>query len=98
MQKSLLPKMTTFGKWGVIVLLAFILIWPLTVGIYWGVYKGFTAIDATRFPWFSSNIRSLLNQANPNSGEKKKELCSVQPSATGWRKRWARLLAGRSMI
>ena len=72
MQKSLLPKMTTFGKWSVIVLLAFILIWPLTVGIYWGVYKGFTAIDATRFPWFRSNIRSVLNQANPNSGEKTK--------------------------
>jgi hypothetical protein len=72
MQKSLLPKMTTFGKWSVIVLLAFILIWPLTVGIYWGVYKGFTAIDATRFPWFKSNIHSVLNQANPNSGDEKK--------------------------
>jgi uncharacterized membrane protein len=61
MQKKLIPKMTTFGKWSVIILLAFILIWPLTVGIYWGLYKGYTNIDATRFPWFSSNIHSILD-------------------------------------
>ena len=72
MQKKLIPKMTTFGKWTIIILLAFILIWPLTVGIYWGVYKGFTALDATRFPWPRSNIHSILNQVKPTSGEAKK--------------------------
>jgi hypothetical protein len=72
MQKELIPKMTTFGKWSVIILLAFILIWPLTVGIYWGLYKGFTTIDATRFPWFSSNMHSILDQTKPNSAETKK--------------------------
>jgi hypothetical protein len=64
--------MTTFGKWSVIILLAFILIWPLTVGIYWGLYKGYTSIDATRFPWFRSNMHSILDQTKPNSAEAKK--------------------------
>jgi hypothetical protein len=72
MQKSLIPKMTTFGKWSVIVLLAFILIWPLTTGIYWGVYKGYTIIDATRFPWFASKIHSVLDQTKPDSAEPQK--------------------------
>ena len=49
MQKKWLPKLTVFGKWTIIILLAFILIWPLTVGLYWAVYKGYTAIDRTRF-------------------------------------------------
>jgi len=72
MQKSLIPKMTTFGKWSVIILLAFILVWPLTVGIYWGVYKGYTAIDPVRFPWFTSNIHPLLDQVKPDSDHLKK--------------------------
>ena len=69
MQKKWLPKLTVFGKWTIIVLLAFILIWPLTIGIYWGVYKGYTAIDATRFPWHHSQIHSVLDQTKPDSGE-----------------------------
>jgi hypothetical protein len=72
MLKNLKPKLTTFAKWTIIVLLAFILIWPLTVGIYWGVYKAYATIDATRFPWFHSKIHSVLNQVKPNSGEVKK--------------------------
>ena len=72
MQKSLFPKMTTFGKWSVIILLAFILIWPLTVGIYWGIYKCYTLIDPTKFPWSGSNMISLLDQTEPNSAEAKK--------------------------
>ncbi len=72
MQKKLIPKLTTFGKWTIIILLAFILIWPLTVGIYWGVYKGYIAIDATRFPWSGSKIQSVLNQTQPDSDEAKK--------------------------
>ncbi|MGD9237663.1 MAG: hypothetical protein PVF09_13355, partial [Desulfobacterales bacterium] len=67
MLNNLKPKLTTFGKWTIIVLLAFILIWPLTVGIYWGVYKAFTAVDATRFPWLSSKIHSVLNHVKPDS-------------------------------
>ncbi|MDJ0984863.1 MAG: DUF2333 family protein [Desulfobacterales bacterium] len=72
MKTKLLPKMTTFGKWAVIILLAFILIWPLTVCIYWGIYKGYTAIDATRFPWNSATIHSTLDKVQPDSSEAKK--------------------------
>ncbi len=94
MQKSLIPKMTTFGKWAVVILLAFILIWPLTVGIYWGVYKGYTLIDPTRFPWFESKINTMLDQTKPDSAEDKKgivlsaaiinRLEEEKDSAFGW--------------
>ena len=72
MLKKFIPQMTTFGKWSVIILLAFILIWPLTVGVYWGLYRGYTAVDATRFPWSSSDVHSILDQTKPNSAEPKK--------------------------
>ena len=94
MQKFLIPKMTTFGKWAVVILLAFILIWPLTVGIYWGVYKGYTLIDPTRFPWFESKINTMLDQTKPDSAEDKKgivlsaaiinRLEEEKDSAFGW--------------
>ena len=94
MQKSLIPKMTTFGKWAVVILLAFILIWPLTVGIYWGVYKVYTLVDPTGFPWFESRIHTMLDQTKPNSAEGKKGivLCAAirnrleeeKDSAFGW--------------
>jgi hypothetical protein len=74
MQKQLIPKMTTFGKWSVIVLLAFILIWPLTVGIYWGFYKGYTLIDPAKFPWYSSKIHSVLDKIKSDAGEPRKGL------------------------
>jgi hypothetical protein len=94
MKKSLIPKMTTFGKWSVIILLAFILIWPLTVGIYWGVYKGYTFIDPTKFPWSGSNMHPILDQTKPDSTDAKKgiALCAAignrleeeMDSALGW--------------
>jgi hypothetical protein len=72
MQKKLIPKMTTFGKWSVIILLAFILIWPLTFGIYWSVYQGYTSIDAAKFPWFSSEIHTVLDKIKSDAGEPRK--------------------------
>lgn len=94
MQKSLIPKMTIFGKWSVIVLLSFILIWPLTIGIYWGVYKGYTLIDPAKFPWHGSNMHPILDQIKPDSGGAKKgiALCTAignrleeeMGSAFGW--------------
>ena len=59
--------MTTFGKWAVMILLAFILIWPLTVGLYWLAYKGYVAIDQTRFPFKDSNIQTLFNETKAES-------------------------------
>ena len=72
MLKNLIPKMTTFGKWSVIILLAFILIWPLTVGIYWGIYKAYTSIDPATFLWSDSNMHSILDQTKPDSAEAEK--------------------------
>jgi len=72
MQKALIPKMTKFGKWSIIILLFFILVWPLTVGIYWGVYQGYILIDPTQFPWFKSPIHTVLDQIKPESGEPQK--------------------------
>lgn len=72
MKKSLIPKMTTFGKWSLIILLAFILIWPLTVGIYWGAYQGYTFIDPAQFPLFTSNIQPVLDQVKPESADAEK--------------------------
>jgi len=72
MLKKLIPKMTTFGKWSVISLLAFILIWPLTVGIYRGVYKGYTLIDPTKFPWLGSHIHPVLDRTKPDSADPQK--------------------------
>ena len=72
MLKSLIPKMTTFGKWSVIILLAFILIWPLTIGVYWGAYKGYTLIDPAKFPWSDSKMHSILNQIKSDSSDAQK--------------------------
>jgi len=72
MEKPLIPKMTTFGKKLVMVLLAFFLIWPLTVGIYWIIYRGYTLIDHTKFPQLDARITSLLESTTPDSPDAEK--------------------------
>ena len=67
LEKSLIPKMTKFGKWAVLILLAFILIWPLSIGFYWTVYKAYTLMDPTRFPELDPNISALLQETTPDS-------------------------------
>jgi hypothetical protein len=59
--------MTKFGKWMVLILLAFILIWPLSAGLYWTVYKGYTILDQTRFPELDDNIALLLETTTAES-------------------------------
>ena len=54
--KALIPKMTKFGKWAILILLAFILIWPLSAGLYWTVYRAYSALDTTRFPRLDQHI------------------------------------------
>ena len=66
-KKSLIPKMTKFGKWVALVMLAFILIWPLSAGLYWSVYKAYTIIDPTRFPELDQKIAVLLQNTTPDS-------------------------------
>jgi len=70
--KSLVPRMTTFGKWLVLILLAFILIWPLSAGLYWTVYKAYSVMDTTRFPKLDQNIVDLLKTTTPSSSPAQK--------------------------
>ena len=72
MDKSIVPKMTKFGKWMVLTLLAFILIWPLSAGFYWTVYKTYTVLDPTRFPKLDQNIVDLLQKTTPTSSQAQK--------------------------
>ncbi len=72
MENSLVPKMTKFGKWVVLILLAFILIWPLSAGLYWTVYKGYTILDPTRFPELDQNIILILEKTKPDSDQRQK--------------------------
>ena len=72
MEKSLIPKMTKFGKWAVLILLAFILIWPLSGGLYWTVYKGYTILDSTRFPELDQNVTEILVKTKPDSDQPQK--------------------------
>jgi hypothetical protein len=64
--------MTKFGKWLVLILLAFILIWPLSAGLYWTVYKVYTILDPTRFPELDPDITALLQETTPDSSQAQK--------------------------
>ena len=64
--------MTKFGKWVVLTLMAFILIWPLSAGLYWTVYKGYTLMDRTKFPELDPTITDLLQKTTPSSAQAQK--------------------------
>jgi hypothetical protein len=66
-KKSFIPQMTKFGKWTVLVLLAFILVWPLSAGLYWTVYRAYTVIDQTRFPKLDPQMAALLEETPPDA-------------------------------
>ena len=70
--KYLIPSMTKFGKWVVLILLAFILIWPLSASLYWTVYKAYTVLDTTRFPELDQNIAELMQTTTPTSSPAQK--------------------------
>ncbi len=71
-KKSLIPKMTKFGKWVVLILLAFILIWPLSAGLYWAVYRAYTLVDPTRFADLDTNVAAILKTTTPESAAPQK--------------------------
>jgi len=56
----------------VVILMALLLIWPLTFGLVWLVDKGYTAIDPTRFPFADSKIHAILETVKPDSPEPRK--------------------------
>ena len=64
--------MTKFGKWMVLILLAFILIWPLTAGLYWAVYKVYTTVDSARFPELDQNIKEIITKITSDSSQPSK--------------------------
>ena len=66
-KKSLIPQMTKFGKYTVLILLSFILIWPLSGGLYWAVYRGYTLMDPTRFPELDASMKAILQEVTSES-------------------------------
>jgi hypothetical protein len=54
------------------ILLALLLVWPLTFGLIWLVNKGYTSLDPTRFPIEGSHVHSLLQQVTPAASDHEK--------------------------
>lgn len=72
MKKPTIPQMTIFGKRLVLIMMAFILIWPLTVGVCWVVYRGYAWLDQTKFPELDNSIKELMSRVKPDSPEPEK--------------------------
>lgn len=72
MENANTHRMTTFGKRFVLALLAFFLIWPLTLGLYWLAYRGYTFIDRTKFPELDPEVQALLDKTSPSAPEPQK--------------------------
>lgn len=66
------PRMTTFGKRIVLALLAFFLIWPLTMGVIWLIYRGYSLIDQTKFPNQDDELVALIGETLPDAPESQK--------------------------
>ena len=72
MENKKLPRITILGKRIILSLLAFMLIWPLTVGVYTLVYKGYTLIDRTTFPSLDAKLKETLDKTPPDAPETEK--------------------------
>jgi hypothetical protein len=72
MEKTTQPKSPKTVKWALFFVLSFFLIWPLTIGLYWLVYKGYTAIDPARFPWQQAPMSVKLKKMSPGLSEAEK--------------------------
>ena len=66
MEDAKTPRMTTFGKRVVLALMAFFLIWPLTLGAIWLIYRGYTMIDQTMFPLPDAKLIELTSNTLPD--------------------------------
>jgi hypothetical protein len=53
----------------VFVLLALLLLWPLTFGLVWLVDQGYTWLDPTRFLFSESRVQALLKSVAPDAPE-----------------------------
>lgn len=72
MEDTKTPRMTTFGKRVVLALLAFFLIWPLTLGAIWLIYRGYTAIDQTMFPKIDAKLTDMTKKTPPDAPDAQK--------------------------
>ncbi|MFZ0610788.1 MAG: DUF2333 family protein [Desulfobacterales bacterium] len=72
MENKKLPRFTTLGKRIIFFLLAFMLIWPLTVGVYVLIYRGYTLIDRTKFPDLDPALKEALAKTPPSASEVEK--------------------------
>jgi hypothetical protein len=66
------PKTHKILKTFIVILMALLLVWPLTFGLVWLVDKGYTSIDPSRFPFANSKIHSILETIKPDSPEPRK--------------------------
>lgn len=65
-------KKPKFSKWGLVIILGFFLLWPLMLGLYWLAYKGYAAIDPTKFPWEQAPMGVKLKSIGPDLSEAEK--------------------------
>jgi hypothetical protein len=60
------------------ILLALLLVWPLTFGVVWLADRAYTSIDPTRFPFAESRIHAVLQKVKPDSSEAEKGAALAQ--------------------
>ena len=66
------PKSHKTLKFFVVVLLALLLLWPLTFGLVWVIDQGYTWLDPTRFPFSESRVQAILKSVPPDAPEAQK--------------------------
>ncbi|MFO7687457.1 MAG: DUF2333 family protein [Desulfobacterales bacterium] len=94
MKNTKSPRFTTLGKRIILSLLIFMLVWPLTIGAYTLVYKGYTLIDRTTFPDLDGQLKETIAKTPPEAPEVEKgmvllialrnRLDQEMKSAFGW--------------
>lgn len=66
------PKSHKTLKFFIVVLLALLLLWPLTFGLVWLGDQGYTWLDPTRFPFSESRIHAVLKSVPTDASETQK--------------------------
>ena len=60
------------------VLMALLLVWPLTFGVVWLADWAYTSIDPTRFPFAESKVPAAIQKLKPDSSEAEKGAALAQ--------------------
>lgn len=72
MEDNSCSRVPTFSKRIIFFLLAFMLVWPLTIGVYVLIYRGYTLIDRTKFPNMDAGLKETLAKTPPTASEAEK--------------------------